>query len=156
MAVLTYSSDQLAEDYRGRPTNDHGKLRVQYFKATTAAVGDATSTFNLCLLPAGQVRVLPKLSYISVSALGASRVMDIGHRAYTKAGDGASATDEAEDLDAFTANLDVSSAVTGVALSSSIKFDIYSKRGVVVCAEVAGGTVPSGAVVEGYITYVYE
>lgn len=153
MAVQAYKSDQLADGYRGRPTEDHGKLRLAYFKSTVTVQGDALSTFDLCKLPTGAVRVLPGLSRISCSALGAARVLDVGHRAYTKKGDG---TQEAEALNAFANDIDVSGAVAGAAIGTAIKYDLYSTGGVTVAAQVAGGTVPVNAVLEGYIAYVYE
>lgn len=153
MAVTVTDAAQLAEGFRGDPRDKHGKLRFQYFKATQVGVGDATSEFNLCKLPFGNVRVLPGLSRISCSALGASRTLDVGLRAYETKPDG---TLEAEDPDAFIADIDVSSAVAGVQLATTIKHDVYSRTGAVVMAQVNDGTVPDAAVIEGYIAYLYE
>lgn len=162
MAVLALTSTELGEDYRGVARNDHGKLRIQYFNIPAVAVaGDANTTLDLCDLPPGSVRVIPDLSRIATSAFGASRTLDVGHRAYTKVG--SPSTDEAEDADAFIDGLDVSSAVTGTAFGSGLsafgyktKFDLHSKSGVRVFATVLGGTIPVNATVTGFIVYSYE
>lgn len=152
MATVDIKSAQLADDYRARPTEDHGKLRFQYFKATMQA-GDAGSTIDLVRLPPGAVRVLPGLSRISCEALGAARVLDVGHRAYTKRGDG---TEEAVSLNALANDIDVANAVAGAALGTAIKYDFYSTAGVVIAAQVNGAAMPADKVLEGYIAYLYE
>lgn len=148
-----YTSTQMADDYRARPTEDHGKLRLAYFKFTATEAGADGSTVDLCKLPAGAVRILPNLSRYNVSALGASRVMDIGHRAYYKDW---TDTEVAEDGDAFVADDDVSAAVEAAALGTGVKFDVYSTGGVTIFATVTGGTIPIGAVIEGFVAYAYE
>lgn len=165
MAVLALKSTEKTDGYRGVPTNDHGKLRVQYFNVPAVAVaGDANTTLELCTLPPGKVRVIPDLSRIATSAFGAGRTLDVGHRAYQKVDPTYnSTTDEAEDADAFIDGLDVSSAVTGASFGSGLsafgyklKFDLYSKGGVTVFATVLGNTIPVGATVSGFIVYSYE
>jgi len=131
----------------------HAKLRFAYFSFTQVGAGDAGSTADLCKLPPGNVRVLPGLSRYSTSAMGAARTLDFGHRAYNTKADG---TLEAEDLDALAANIDVENAVAGAALGTSIKFDIYSREGVVITAQVNDAAVPDAATIEGYIAYLYE
>lgn len=166
MAVLALKSDEQTEGYRGKPVNDHAKLRLQYFNLPAVAVaGDANTTIDLCELPPGAVRIVPELSLIATSAFGSSRTLDVGHRAYTRrdAFMAATATEEAEDPDAFIDGLDVSSAVTGTAFGSGLsafgyktKFDLFSKDGVVVFATVLGGTIPANATITGFIAYTYE
>jgi hypothetical protein len=153
MAVTNQTSAQLVDGYRGDPRDNHGKLRFAYFKATQSGVGDATSTMDLCKLPPGNVRVLPGLSRVSCSALGAARTLDLGHRAYETKADG---TLESEDLDAFAADIDVSGAVAGAAWNTTIKFDVYSRNEVTLTAQVNDGTIPDAAVIEGYVAYLYE
>lgn len=167
MAVEALKSTEVGADYRGKPINDHGKLRVQYFNlpATTVA-GDATSTVDLCDLPPGAVRIVPDLSRLAASAFGAGRTLDVGHRAYLKKDPhmlGGGTIDEAEDADAFIDGLDVSAAVTGSPFGAGLsafgyktKFDLFSKSGVTVFATVLGGTIPIGTTITGFIVYVYE
>ncbi|RTL04988.1 hypothetical protein EKK58_09280 [Candidatus Dependentiae bacterium] len=159
MAVEAFKTTELGEDYRKYPVSDHGKLRIQFFTlpATTVA-GDANTTIDLCKLPAGRVRILPRQSFISTSAFGSGRTLDVGHLAYDKrdASLGSSVSQEAAVVDALIDGLDVSSAVNGVQFSTALKFDMYSKSGVTIQAKVLGGTIPSGATIAGYITYVYE
>lgn len=146
----------LAEGFRSYPTDDHGKLRFLYGKATndTGAALDAGSTVVIGELPSGRVRVLPYLSRYRVSALGASRVMAIGHKAYFDRGVPETAPAEPLDADAFAGAIDVSSATN--ASLTDVKFDLYSRRGVELIATVTGGTIPTGATFEFAIAYLYE
>lgn len=157
MAVLNYKSTEATADYRGRPTNDHGKVRFQYFDVPTGQVdveGDAASTIDLCTLPPGAVRVLPNLSKFTHSAFGTARTLDFGHRAYMAGNP--NSTEIAEDLNAFADGHDVSSAGTGVLLSTANKFDVYSVAGIVVTAQVNDASLPVNATLSGYIAYLYE
>lgn len=156
MAVQALKSTETTDGYRSNPNHDHGKVRTQFFDvpATTVA-GDATSTVDLCNLPPGRVRVIPELSRITNSAFGAARTLSIGHTAYPSR-DPAAADPEPANPTAFAAALDVSAANNGVALSNVLKYDIYSKAGVLVQATVNVDTIPVGATLSGFIAYVYE
>lgn len=156
MAVEALKSTEKTAGYRGKPVNDHGKLRIQHFTlpATTVA-GDANSTIELCQLPPGEVRILPALSKIEHSAFGAGRTLDVGHRKYQKRGDPAEDL-EAEDPDAFIDGLDVAAAGADVAFGTGLGFDVFSTGGVNVFATVLGDTIPVGATVSGYIVYIHE
>ena len=156
MAVQAFATTELGADYRGTPVNDHGKLRLQFFAlpATTVA-GDATSTVDLCRLPSGKVRVLPNLSRITNSAFGAARVLDIGHTAYQSRDDNAVAYEPANP-NALANDIDVAAAHASGVLGTVDKYDFYSKSGVLIQAVVAGGTIPIGATLTGYIAYIYE
>ena len=158
MAVENFISIQQTEGYRSYPVEDHGKLRYQYFEVPAANVtpaGDANSTASLCLLPPGRVRVLPWLSRVSGGIFGASRTLDIGHAAYQKR-DSAGEAQEAENLEAFLANLDVSSATAAVSFGTVLKYDLYSKSGVEVKARIQGGTWPVNIPLAGFLAYLYE
>jgi len=152
MTVQTYTSTQLDGETRKRPLDDHGKIRLCYFEVTADDAGDATSTFDLCRLPPGAVRILPALSRYNCDALGAARTLDFGHRAYLKR----PGTEEAEDLDAFAADIDAENAIAGAALGTATKFDVYSLDGVVVTAQVNDAAVASGKSISGFIAYAYE
>lgn len=154
MAVTVEDSAQLAEGYRGRPTDNHGKLRFAYFSFTQgAAAGDVNSEANLCKLPQGAKRILPGLSRVSTSAFGGGRTLDIGFRAYDRqVGEDL----QAEELDALVDGMDVSSAVNGAAFGTGIKYDVYSRTEMTVAAQVRGNSIPAGATIEGYVAYLYE
>lgn len=159
MAVLALLSTQKDGVTRKRPFDIHGKLRFDYFALPAVAVAaDIGSTVELCDLPPGAVRILPWLCRLTTSAWGASRTLSIGHRAYQKADPNFGATtDEAESANAFVNALDVSSAVSNVAWSSTVqKYDVFSKAGVVIFATVAGGTIPVNATMTGLVAYIYE
>lgn len=156
MAVLALKSAELDVDYRKYPVNDHGKFRIQYFSVPAVAVaGDANTTIDLCMLPPGRVRVVPNLSRLTNSAFGVGRTLDIGHTAYASRDSGAGDA-EAADVDAFADGLDMATAATAVAFGTALKYDIYSKSGVLVQATVLGGTIPVGATLSGFIVYIYE
>ncbi len=157
MAVLALVTTQAADDYRARPFEQHGKLRIASFDLPAVAVaGDINTTIELCDLPPGAVRILPRLSHLETSAWGAARTLDIGHRAYqTKDYANSSTPTEAENGTALLAAKDVSAANTG-SLGVAAKYDVYSKAGVRVFATVKGGTIPVGATLRGYLIYVYE
>lgn len=144
---------QLADDYRRYPIDDHGKLRMAYGKVTASGALAANGTMALLTLPPGRLRILPRHSRLTTSAFGASRTLDIGHKAYTKAAPG---TTEAEDPDAFLDGQDVSSAVNSITLGTDIKFDVYSTDGITVFGTVLGGTMPDAAEVELLLAYLYE
>ena len=153
--MATYLSNQLQDGYRRTPVDDHGKLRTQYFSVgpldTAYAANDLVKLFDL---PSGRKRILPGLSRISCSAFGAGRTIDIGHEAYMKRPPDNDV--EAADLDAFIDGMDVSAAVNGAAWSTALKFDMYSMTEVEVYMTILGGTMPVGATLQGYITYLYE
>jgi hypothetical protein len=158
MAVLALKTTELGDDYRGKPVNDSGKMRFQFFTLPAVAVdGDATTTIDLCDLPPGEIRILPSMSRIATSAFGASRVLDVGHRAYVKFDQTYQTTiTEAESANAFINDLDVSGAVADTKWSTTLKYDLYSKQGVRIFATVAGGTIPVAATINGYVAYIAE
>jgi hypothetical protein len=159
MAVLALKSIQETDGVRKPAYDDHSKVRFQYFEiAPVAVAGDANTTIDLCELPPGPVRVLPWMSRIKTSAFGSSRTLDIGHRAYQVKDPVAGVyTEEAENETAFVAAKDVSSAVANDAWSATVlKYDIYSKAGVMIFAKVEGGTIPVAATLSGFVAYLYE
>lgn len=160
MAVTTEKSTQCANiDARTLVNVDENcsKVRIKRFSFTQgAAAGDATSTATLVYLPAGRIRVLADQSRLTWSAFGASRVLDVGYAAYTaEAGTTTSAAPAAFDDD-----IDVSTAGTanlGSDITSADKTQYFASRnGIVVKAVVAGGTIPVGATLSGYILYSVE
>lgn len=150
-----YNADQLAEDYRKYPIDDHGKLRFGYFSvaALTEALA-ASSTIGLLWLPPGRKRIIPHLSRITTSAFGAGRTLDLGHGSYLRRPPDNDAEDA--DPDAFIDGLDVENAVTAQAWSTDLKFDMYSMNEPLLYATVLGDTMPVGATLEGFVAYLYE
>lgn len=160
MAVEAFVSDQLT-NARKRPVvmnetvDNRGKLRFAHFYKKAGVAGDANTTCDLCELPPGRVRVLGNLSRVAFTAFGAARVLDIGHRAYKKI-DGEA---EAEDLDAFDNDLDVSAAgaaALGNNISLDDTFNITSMGGVTIACQVTGGTWPLNGELKGYIAYLTD
>lgn len=153
--MAVQKSIQMAEGYRKRAFEDHGKLRYQYFDTGVLTVAYAQNDeIDLCSLPSGAKRILPNLSRISSTALGVARTFTIGHRAYMKRPP--DNTLEAQDAVAFLAALDVSAAVNAAAFSTVLKFDMYSLTEVGVYGVIGGGTLPIGGQVRGLIAYICE
>lgn len=162
MAVLNLKVADLANlDLNPKvfaPSINRGKLRRHYFHLPALTVaGDANSTVDLALLPPGAVRLYVDRSHIYWSAFGAARVLDIGHAAYEEV-DGAI---EAASLALFDDNVDVAAA-GNAALGSDFavpagrlaKTQLFmSSKGVIIRALVTGGTIPIGAILEGWLEY---
>jgi hypothetical protein len=157
MAVTAQSTPQAAtrEESGARLlAHDQGKVHAAYFKHTQAGAGDATSTVNLCYLPAGRKRVLGRGGSIDFSAFGASRLLKVGYPAHTKIdGTAVNASDNA-----FIAALDVSTAgnATFGQAAAGRHLLLDSKEPLLIQATCTGGTIPDLATLEGYILYVME
>lgn len=138
----------------------HGRIRIARFTFTQgAAAGDANSTADLVKLPPGKnITLLKNLSRATCSALGAARVLDIGHTGYTNI-DG---TVVAAAADVLLDGGDVSAAATLAmgagtnALTANDAFVFDNKTGVTLQAKVLGGTIPAGATLNGYFTYIED
>ena len=59
-------------------------------------------------------------------------------------------------MDALAVGIDVAAAGVKDFVGVSLKYDMYSRAGIVLAAQVRGGTVPVGATLSGYVTYIYE
>lgn len=138
------------------PVHKSTKLHFKYFSHTNAAGGAASDTIEFVKVPAGDVRVFKNLSVVNCSAFGASRVLDIGYRAYTKYTDQSAV---AESIDTILDGADISvlaSKVGGVgtnALTNDPTLLLQGKDRVTIFGTVTGGTIPAGAVLNGYIVY---
>lgn len=164
MAVTAEKSTQVTNMEATPPvrlsTRDHhGRTRIAAFTFTQgAAAGDAGSTMDLVKLPAGKVRVLKTGSVIVFSAFGAARVLDVGYTAFTKS-DG---TTQAASVDTIHDGANVAAAgsvvlgagTNGLGTSPFIDFD--SRDGVTIQAKVGADTIPAGATLNGYISYVLD
>lgn len=133
-----------------------GRKRVARFTYTAPAAHDAGSDVVLVRLPANRVQILGTESYLKTSAFGASRVAKVGYLAYT----GIDGVAVVADDDALAVTLDLSSAATntlaGNIALADVALTIESQDGVDINVTVTGGTIPSGATIKGYITYVVD
>ena len=147
MAITNKKSEQIMNVEKGMVNEaaDNAKLRIACFDFTQGTgAGSAGSTADLVVLP-GQCRVIPALSRITTSALGAT--LNIGFHAY-KGIDGA---DVVEDEDAFAAA--ISGDATGKNFDIEGYVDVNSRHGVTVFAK---GTLPANATLKGYIAYLAD
>lgn len=113
------------------------------FDFTQVAAGDAGSTMDLIYVPAGTQRLYGIALFWS--AFGSSRVLDLGHTAYV----GLDGVTVAADLVKFFENKDVSALGRDFFFVDSLKFQ--SRDGVLLQANVAGGTIPDAAKLTGFI-----
>lgn len=162
MAVTNQKSTEYTNQSATPPTvmdttQLHGVVRFAKVTFTQDGAGDATSTVGLVELPAGRVRLIGDMSYLRISAFGASRTLDIGWAAYTDI-DGAAVVADADGLDD---GLDVSAASainlgSATATTDGDTYKFESQSGVVINATVLGGTIPDAATIKGYIAYVMD
>lgn len=152
MAVTTQNSTEYANQIadpvvRQAPSTIFGRVRYAKFTFTQSGAGDATSIANLVEMPAGLIEVLK--IYISWSAYGASRTLDLGYAAHTDMDGDAVAADP----DAFHANEDVSSAGT---LLHEEQTSVESQDGWILTAQVNDATWPDAATLNGYVMFVAD
>lgn len=142
-----YANTQTVPATMNDVCDEHGRVRVRAFDFTQSGAGADGDTVTLCQLPAGTVRILGV--QIVNSALGASRVIKVGHTGYTNLSNTAVAADD----DAFLVNTSVASAgsINGVASSK-----LSSKTGLTVRATITGGTIPDAATLNGQILYTLD
>lgn len=127
--------------------DEHGRVRVRAFDFAQSGAGADGDTVTLCKLPGGTLRVIGV--QFTNSALGASRVVKIGHTGYTNLSNAAVAADD----DAFLANTSVAAAGSTNAVVAS---KISSKTGLTVRATITGGTIPDAATLNGQILYTLD
>lgn len=163
MAVTAQKSTQVTSMTATPPvrlgtSEHHGVVRVAYFSCTQSGAGDAASTLDLVRIPAGKVRILKMSSKLICSAWGAARTLNVGHTGYTKPDNSAQAASAACIAD----TIDVSAAAskelgTGTGgLGTDPTLLIESTSGALIQAVVAGGTIPDGATLNGYVSYVMD
>ena len=160
MAVTRIEASHMADTYRSKPVDSHGKMRILYAQLNQgAAAGDAGSVWVIGKLPPGPVRVIPHLCRYRVDALGAARVMALGHDKYVSRGDEAR-TQEPLNASAFGAAIDVSAAVAANMNTTTqnddggMAYDMWSAGGITLIATVTGGTIPANATGEFIIVFV--
>lgn len=162
-AVTTTESTQVANRssalVKNAPYDEGGKKRVMYFSFTQgAAAGDANSLATLAVLPQGKIRLLKSDSKFVCSAFGAARTLDIGYLAHTNTAGATVAASQDAILDG--ADVSAAAAVTcgagtnALGTDNTIAFDSIS--GVTLQAKCLGDTIPAGATLKGYFTYIQD
>lgn len=159
MAVVTVKSTQVTSLDEKTILNTRelaGRKRVAKFTYTAPAAHDAGSDVVLARLPANKMTILGTESYLKTSAFGASRVGKVGYLAYTNIDGEAVAADD----DALASALDLATAATNtlhnaIALAD-VSLTLENQGGIDINLTVTGGTIPSGATIKGYITYVVD
>lgn len=139
----------------------HGRVRVAYFTCNQSGAGDATSSFALCKLPPGKVRLLLGSSFMYVNWTTASATLDLGWDAYT-AMDGTTTSADPngliDGLDVDTAGLysaeDLCALAAVKALGGTYVFQ--SKDGVVIRATSQDTAIADDDDLVGYFLYVID
>lgn len=132
-----------------------GKEKVSIFEYThPASAGAGTGEINLVNLPSGSIIVLPAMSFFGVSvAWIAASTVSIGNRAFTQPNG---------TIVAAAAGALVNAAAVGAATVATTAFSVpafgqvqrfNSQGGVTIFATVAGGNIPVGGTLFGYITW---
>lgn len=131
-----------------------GKLRVASFSYTHSA-GAGVGEVNLVKLPAGRKRVFADLSRIVTSQFAATADLHIGHRAYTDADSGNTAS---EDNNAFADNLDAGGGALDQALPlPAVGYkDLNSREEVTIFAEIDTANIEDTDTIDGYIVYSHD
>ena len=164
MAITTQNSTEYANtlatpSVANSPAEQHGRMRIMYFKHTQDGAGDATSYVALGKLPAGRVRIFLALSRVYVNWTTGSANLDLGWDAYTAM----DATTTAADTDGLVDNEDVDTVgyfdfegglATTKALGGTYVFE--SKDGVVIRATNQAAVLADADVIAGYIVYVVD
>ena len=160
MAATTQYSPEYNQDAQAPALGsfDQSAYRLVFlpFNFVQDGAGDAASLMYLRKLPTGRIIFFPILSRITWEAFGGSRTLDIGHGAYTEPdGDAISAS-----AALFDDNVDVSSAgdanmcsdfIAATTANTGGMKEFWSKDGVPIYATVAGGTIPDGTNLTGYL-----
>ena len=164
MAVTTQNSTEYANTVAtppvmNQPTEDHGRMRIKYFKHTQSGAGDAGSSVVLCKLPGGKVRMILALSRVYVNWTTSSANLDLGWDAYTAMDDSTTAAD----TDGLVDNTSVDSVgyfnfEGGLAATKALggTYVFESKDGVVIRATSQAAAMADGDVIAGYIVYVVD
>ncbi len=164
MAVTTQNSTEYANTVASppvfnAPSEEHGRLRIMYFKHTQDGAGDAGSSVALCKLPAGRVRMILALSRVYVNWTTGSANLDLGWDAYT-AMDG---TTTAADTDGLVDNEGVDTVgyfdfEGGLAATKALggTYLFESKDGVLIRATSQAAAMANSDVIAGYIAYVID
>jgi hypothetical protein len=151
MPVVNVQSSQISADVVD--IRDNGaKIRLKYFDIpANAEEVSAGSLFSLVAFGPGDVRVVPALSRINISAVGSGRSARVGLSAYKK-GDG---SEEVADYDILSSGFSIATASAARTLGTSHKFDVHSRSGFHVVLQTYGTAISVSAplVLSGFIAY---
>ena len=168
MAVTTQNTTEYANTVAtppvmNQPTEDHGRMRIKYFKHTQSGAGDAGSSVALCKLPGGKVRMILALSRVYVNWTTSSANLDLGWDAYTDASQDNEGDTVAADPDGLVDNLSVDTVgyqnfEGGLAATKALggTYLFESQDGVVIRATSQAAAMADGDVIAGYIIYVVD
>ena len=161
MAVTTqysseYDASQISETRNLNTDEQHGRVRVAYFKHTQSGAGDATSSAAIVRLPAGRVRLLARNSDAYVNWTTASATLDVGYDAYTDI-DG---TAVAASVDGIDNGVSVDTAgfqSLGSGLTATGGTKVFeSPNGVVIRVSSTDTAIADGDIITGALLYVVD
>lgn len=127
-----------------------GPVKAFRFSYTNDTGGTLAAGSNIQLATVGPCLILPT-STISVSALGASRTLDLGFQEHEDNEDNTVAAD----IDALIDGADVSAAIDTTLLAVGVdavkEGGLELKAQTDILAQINGGTIPNGATIEGFL-----
>ena len=137
-----------------------GGLNIAWFTYTHAG-GAGTHTIDLVTLPAGKIRVMSSLSYISMSQMVTSADAHLGHRAYTQPDGTAVAEDDNEWVD----NSDVGGAARagawsnqiGTAVNGAVNLadtEYETQEGLKIFVTIDTANIEDTDTIDGYVVYM--
>ena len=133
-----------------------GRVRCAYFTCAQDGAGDATSSFALCKLPAGKVRLLASGSKAYVNWTTGSATLDLGWDAYTNSA-GTAVVADPNGIDDAIAVETAGFQTFGSALLATGGTKVFESRsGVVVRATSEDTAIVSGDDLVGYLLYVVD
>ena len=158
-----YANTVATPPVMNQPTEDHGRMRIKYFKHTQSGSGSSGDSVVLCKLPGGKVRMILALSRVYVNWTTSSANLDLGWDAYTSGASGTEGDTIAADADGLIDNLNVDTVgyftfegtlAATKALGGTYVFE--SQDGVVIRATSQAAAMADGDVIAGYIVYVVD
>jgi len=175
MAVtLLYSTEYTATSVTVPASNIstdlmHGKQRIAFFTTVQAGTGDATSSFALCTLPAGRVKVILGLSGAYFNWTTASATCDLGWDGYTGSDNVAVSADpdglvDGLDVDAVgfrtfwgnaTGALNTNFTPAAVDITGGV-YTFNSRAGVIIRATSQDTAMVAADIMVGWLTYVID
>lgn len=124
----------------------------------TATEGSGTGAINLIALPPGKILIYPALSWLRSSAMNATTILDLGHRAYVN---NLGAT-VAQLADAFAADLDPAAAAINQAwpavdpdlvLATRTSDTFNTQNSLKIYATITVGAIDAAEKIDGWLAY---
>lgn len=161
MAVTKQQSNQYKGAYvddidtKHRTTDMAGRVRIAFFDFEQEGVGDQGSSFILCKLPAGRVRLLSRSCVLFGSSFVQSNTLHVGWDAYHDAQN----HEVAAQTDGIHFAKALGTVATGYHLGNTTEGGtklFESQDGIVVRLTSISGAIAKDSTMNGYLLYVVD